>query len=158
MGMAKTFQILAQVLLEYCSSTVSLLSVLLLWSNVVKTIFLYLDFLMHGIDINYKVSYSLWRQHDMCQVPNIWCSSQQLKSQNWYTVKGIRFWMKEHMTPGIFLFFSDRRGGWMIFCVSRVFWWRDRAIEHQAELVLFSANRRIWHDSDVSKSSRNRFN
>ena len=88
MGMTKTIQILARVLLKYSSSTVSLLLVLLLWSNVVKIIFLYLGFLMHGIDINYIVWYSLTRQHDMCQGPNILCCSQQPKSQNWYTVKG----------------------------------------------------------------------
>ena len=47
-----------------------------------EILLLFLNFLTHGIDIDSIVAYSLPRQHDLCEVPNIWFCSQQARSQN----------------------------------------------------------------------------
>ena len=61
-------------------------SVISVGTTIVKkcgeNIFFYFGFLMNCVDINDIVSYSLTTQHDMCQVPNILCCSQQAKLQN----------------------------------------------------------------------------
>ena len=126
-----------------------------MWSHVVKIFFLYLDFLTHGIDSNYIVSYSLTRQHDMCQVPNIWCISQQTKSQNWYTLKGTRFWGKQLTTTGKLLFLEIGGEGWCYFVLGgfSVEWRGPKNIKQSSNgfqrIVGFDTTQTFWNRQEI---------